>query len=935
MNNPGNIASPDSPLEPERREQSVSTLANGFRGRIAPPEFVFTPVATAPLSTLLNAEHLPKLVTVTAPAGYGKTVFLSGLHKALGARGYRCIWLSLDDRDSDLSSLLYLLRAALVKAGVPYDIERPDSRENVTNQGSYLDGLLGHLAQLDGDTALFIDNLGFCTDPHLGLTLERLIMETGPRLRLIFSTTAELPVDIVRAKLEVGAMEVKAAQLCFDRNCTAQLLSSAGIPAPSPAALDRIQAQTEGWPAAVRLLQVLMSQAQQSDEADDGSGQLQELKSFGGDHSDIAQVLTRRVLIGFESDFLEFLMEIALLREFSIDLAAYATGHSNAEAWINTLVKRNILIFPLDRSRRWYRLHTLLREYLLAEGQQRISTERRSSVLRRAAQWHTNQGDDVTAIGIALDARDFELAKKLVDRVACTVAGDQGQMTPLVHWVDRLLAAGVEPSVEAHGWYVWALGDNLQYERAQQALDALDRRRGGKKLDESPRDELSARLEFLRIVLGIYNDRLDAVHADAMAWLAKEQSPDPLSTATVTSIAAVAETDRGELAVARQHMEIAEGAIKRSVSGYGLAWETIIGAFIDIAEARPDIADAHFREIRPRVVELVGPEANVVATFDFIHARVLLDMGQTDAARPLALRGLKRAALHGIVASAEHGLSACVDLWEGEPGGPLAPAALEKVVSGYPIRAHRFLQASCVRRLLRFGRVSEALALADRARRPLPVADRKNEQRMQYRGDWMLMDVELLIANGSPQDALDAIEKLIKTAQADGRQRDRIELCLAGTEAHMRLGQPKKALRMLSLAILAAAPGRVLGPFKSRLPLIREMLVPFKAKDFGFTRTSELEFLEALNVAAGTGDTATPKHAANQASQVSDAPTPRETELLDLLDQGQSNQQIADRLSISVTTVKWHLNNLYSKLGVKNRAAALAIARGRNLLSRQ
>lgn len=929
-----NAAFPESHQEAECREQTVSTSANGFRGRISPPEFVFTPVATAPLSALLSADHIPKLVTVTAPAGYGKTVFMSGLHKALSDREDRCIWIGLDDRDSDLSSLLYLLRAALKKADVPYDMEPPHSRENVTNQGTYLDGLLGHLSQLDGNTVLFIDNLGFCTDTQLGMTLERLIMESGPRLRLVFSTSSELPIDIVRAKLEVGAMELKAAQLCFDRRCTAQLLSSAGIPAPSAEELDHIQAQTEGWPAAVRLLQILMAQVGHDDSADDAA-RLRELKSFGGDHNDIAQVLTRRVLIGFERDFLEFLTEVALLREFSVDLAAYATGHHKAEAWINTLVRRNILIFPLDRSRRWYRLHTLLREYLLAEGRQRIPAERRCTILKRAAQWHTNQGDDVTAIGIALDAQDFDLAKKLVDRVACTVAGDQGQMTPLVHWVDRLLAAGVEPSVEAHGWYVWALGDNLQYERAQQALDALDRRRGGKSLSEAPRNDLSARLEFLRIVLGIYNDRLDTAHADAIAWLDKAQSPDALSTMTIASIAAVAETDRGELATARRHIEIADSAISRSVSGYGLAWETIIHAFIDIAEARPDIADGHFRAMRPRVVELIGTEANAVVIFDFIHARILLDMGKADAARPLAMRGLKRAAHHGIVTSVEHGLSACVDLWDGDPSSPFAPAALEKVVSGYPARAHRFLLASCARRLLRLGRVPEAQAFADRARHPLSATNQKTEQRMQMRGDWMLMDVELLIANGSAQEALNAIEKLIKTAQHDGRQRDRIELCLAGVDANMRMGQPKKALRMLSLAILAAAPGCVFGPFKNRLPLIREMLISFKTRDFGFTRTSELQFLEALNIAAGTADTAAQNQAASQTSQVSDPPTPRETELLDLLNQGQSNQQIADRLSISVTTVKWHLNNLYSKLGVKNRAAALAIARTRNLLSRQ
>ena len=62
--------------------------------------------------------------------------------------------------------------------------------------------------------------------------------------------------------------------------------------------------------------------------------------------------------------------------------------------------------------------------------------------------------------------------------------------------------------------------------------------------------------------------------------------------------------------------------------------------------------------------------------------------------------------------------------------------------------------------------------------------------------------------------------------------------------------------------------------------------------------------------------------------------TSRERELLGYIDAGLSNQQIADRIDVSLTTVKWHLQNMYAKLGVTNRSAALARARVLSLLSR-
>jgi DNA-binding CsgD family transcriptional regulator len=58
----------------------------------------------------------------------------------------------------------------------------------------------------------------------------------------------------------------------------------------------------------------------------------------------------------------------------------------------------------------------------------------------------------------------------------------------------------------------------------------------------------------------------------------------------------------------------------------------------------------------------------------------------------------------------------------------------------------------------------------------------------------------------------------------------------------------------------------------------------------------------------------------------------RELEVLGLVDQGLSNQQIALKLSVATSTVKTHINNIYGKLGVQTRVQALRRARELNLL---
>jgi len=71
---------------------------------------------------------------------------------------------------------------------------------------------------------------------------------------------------------------------------------------------------------------------------------------------------------------------------------------------------------------------------------------------------------------------------------------------------------------------------------------------------------------------------------------------------------------------------------------------------------------------------------------------------------------------------------------------------------------------------------------------------------------------------------------------------------------------------------------------------------------------------------------------ARRSSSLVEPLTERELEVLRLIAQGHSNQQIADALIVSVGTVKKHLNNIFGKLGVHSRTQAVARARELSLL---
>lgn len=937
----------------QRPPARLALATTPMRGKLAPPHCEFEPVMPQAAEVMARSAVLAKLVVVRAPAGYGKTVFLSHLHQARSQRGQRCLWLTLDDRDASVSSVLYLLDAALQQAGlVARSADADGERLNDPRDG--LDRLLATLAQLPEPVALFIDNQGFCHDPQWPAVLDRLVFGTGAALRLVLSTTDAMPLDMTRAKLELGAVEVGTEHLALDLDAIAQLLARAGLGDPGELGADtlqRIHTQTEGWPAAVRLLQVLMRQAPEPRDV---------LARFNGDDQDIAAVLTRKVLAGFEPELVRFMIEAALLREFSAELAGHATGSAQAAHWVAELLARNVLVFPLDRSRRWLRMHTLLRQHLLAEGRHSLSRERRREVLERAAHWHAEQGDHVSALEAALEAPAWPLASQLLDQVARVVTGDQGRLAQFVTWAEQLLAAGEPLSLEAHAWYVWALCFSLQYERAHRALESLDHRLQDAPPDDRHTPRLRSRLSLLRVVIGIHLDSPQVAHAEAVAWLADTSPRDALAVATVATGAAIGALALDDTTEARRLMRTASGAVERSESAYGHAWVAIGSALIELVEGEPLLADRLLVAARPRAVAALGEDAPVLSTLDLVHARALLDMDRREAARERARRGLARMADHGVPDTALQGLHACVGLWQGEAEAPFGPTALSAAACRYPPRVQRGLAVAQVRRLLALDRPDEALALASRHLLELPGAEEQGGASVHTH---TLARIDLMIARGQAREALLQIEASLKALQHQARPREAIELHLMAMGLHVKANQQRHAVRSLTLAILLAARRKLVWPFHERLASVRQVLAAARTKDFGFTQPDELTLLQALMELSEVPPEAPrlaprlvprsappsrlppqgmPTDAASADGPDAKAPplvevghlTPRELQLLELLSLGLDNQLIAQRVSLSVPTVKWHLYNLYVKLQVKSRAAALAKARSLHLLSR-
>lgn len=920
------------PKPPGNKKKAVSAAK-----RLEPPSFEFPLVPTRVLAALTR-EPRPsaKLTCVVAPTGYGKTVLSTALFKHCAAQGVQGYWIALDDRDTTVERVIGRIETGLGNADTEIHpiqalIHGDEPLEN------RIEALLDTVARLPDPALLFIDNLGYCPDESLGYLLDRLVFRTPVSVSFMFSSTHAIPMNLARAKLEGRLREVGVAELSLSIEEVRALFGAELCAQLGDSGVDSVLRQTEGWPAALRLTQIILAGAATPREA---------LARFSGADEDLSDLLNRQVLAGFSAATRQFLLQISALRTFCVDLSLHATGDAAADEHLALLLRRNVFVIPLDRNRQWYRLHGLFREFLVGEAQRHLGKAQRSALLERAAAWCERGGLWQDAIDYALAAGSTALASAILERVAPMFVRERGDLRQYIEWIETLRGEGHEVGWEADFWYVWALVFHRRYDTARQQNERLARRIGGQE-QRSGRDaaqlaDLQRRVEVIRICIDTYTDRLPDAQEHATRWLSERGADHPFDVATIATAAAISLNAAHRHVEARQVMRTSQAAIAQADTAYGLGWVSLISAMVPVFEG--DYAGAHndLRAALARARAPLGEVGGIVATMALADAKCCVEMGLDDEARSLVAQGLRWAHTHGIVDTAALGLDAAVKLWSGRGDDAISVVPLREIASGYPPRLALMLSCFLVQRLVRLARLDDALA--EGAQIGLGTQGAESRGRViegleieHARALYAAAGIDLLMAAGQLKQAESRIAEESAAARACGNHARLVELALAEAAIALCSHHPQSATGHLVRAVSLAAKRGILRPFRDRREMIAGLVNETRPQSWGFALEEERRFFAEICRGLPISNAALADQLAGLQggeNRLLETPTARELELLGLVDAGLSNQQLADRLSVSVATVKWHLYNLYAKLGVSSRSAAMARARALNLLAR-
>ena len=792
--------------------------------------------------------------------------------------------------------------------------------------------LLNDLQGVSNNVVLVLDDYHVIDARGIQNGMAFLLEHLPQHVHVVIASRADPPLPLARLRGRGELVEIRAADLRFTADEAAAYLNGAMGLALTAQDVATLEGRTEGWIAALQL--AALSMRGREDVAGFIAG-------FAGDDRYIVDYLAEEVLQLQPEDVRYFLLQTSILDRLSGPLCDAVTGQNGGKAKLAALEQGNLFLVPLDDRRQWYRYHQLFADVLQAH----LLDEQPDDVPelhRRASIWYEQNGERSEAIDHALAAKDVERAADLIELAMPALRRDRREATlrswlkvipdelvrvrPVLNigFVGALVAGGELTGIEdrlqdAERWLDRGGGSGTESEAASGEMVVRD-------LEELPR--LQGTIEMYRAALALVSgDRPGTVmHAKRAIDLSPEE--DQLPRAGAAGLIGLACWGSGDLETGhRAYAECMAGLWRAGhiADTFGCA---IALADIRIAQGRLRDALHTYEQALQRAAEHGGPVLR--GTADMYVGMSELHRERDDL--PAATRCLRQSQELG-----EHmGLPQNPYRWrvamarvreaEGDLDGALdlLHEAERRYVSDFfpnvrPISAMR------TRVWVRQGSLGEALGWV--RERSLSVDDD-----LSYLREFEHITLSrLLLAQYAAEheerfadEATGLLERLLEAAEEGGRTGSVIEILVLQSLASQARGDSPAAVTSLQRALTLSEPEGYIrifvdegGPMASLLRAVAR---------HGIAPSYVRRLLPAVDQIQET--------APIQRAMI-ERLSERELDVLRLLGSDLDGPDIARELVVSLNTVRTHTKNIYAKLGVNNRRAAVRRTQELDLLSRK
>ena len=861
------------------------------------------------------------LTLLSAPAGYGKSVLVSSW---LESNDRLHAWLSLDEEFKDLTTFLNYFIAA-VREIFPKTCSGSYALVNESGQVSVhvlSEQLSNDLLEIKTPFIFVCDDYGRIHSSDIHELLDRLFKQLPQNLQMVFVTRRDPPFSLASMRARGEVIDIRMTDLKFTAPEIAEFFSSSGSETLDEKALATVSKVTEGWPAALRLLQINLTQGQDPNEF---------LRDMCGDSRDTHEFLVTEVLSHQTPELRNCLLRTSILNRFNASLCAVLCEKDHdGVAFIQQLFNANLFCIPLDDAHDWVRYHHLFQSLLRVHLDRRYSEEEIKELHRKASGWFEENGYLEEALYYALEADPPVKAAAVIVRHRQEIT-DNEQWALLAKLLDFLPETAVKQDVELLILSARSCNKRGLYTKWAQILDQIDDLLSSPGYHDSNKNRQNGDVCMMRGSLLYHGSQ--GQQALALVERALELLPPESKSERVYAL-------------------LMQATSRQMIGDRQAAYDGIYGALSKEAKESPTV---HGRLLQA-LCFMQWMDADIHALKQ--SATAMLDLCRV---HPLPETKVFAHCFLGIAHYHLNELKECEQALRPVITDPYGPSFMmffksAQVLSFYYVSqgradSARELSESLIARILKgvgstFLPGAKALLAeldfrSGQHAKAMHWASEKNREENPVGYNFMIPDLtaaKILVhqrTDESLQQAEEILSFLYTHFSSVHNTRFLIETLSLQALFCDALGHASAADEKLTEALALAEPGGIIRAFVDLGEGIASILNRLdNSRDTSdYVQTLRNAFKNAASDTEGrtVASESTSQMSTQQALFESDL-TNREIEILTLLAQRLRNKEIADKLFISDGTVKQHTINLYKKLGVDSRREAVAKALSMNLL---